>query len=152
MSFLAETVSIPVWLLLLMLVAMIPFGMKVYKWARRFRQGNFSAQNDSDMLYWDVKTKRPSKSAKNSVPDPVKEKSREKKDELVKVLKVLLKEGERGVLMQTIADRMQMSVSKAQKAMAQLVETKMVDEVVGVSGTKFYLTKEGREYCRRKAR
>jgi predicted transcriptional regulator len=68
------------------------------------------------------------------------------------VLKIMLKEGEKGVMMQTIADRMGTNLTKAKQAVTKLVDKKMVDEVVGVSGTKYYLTPLGKDYCQRKTR
>jgi predicted transcriptional regulator len=117
----------------------------------RFRRGDITKEEHSDMVVWKVKT------AKRAIPQkPVSDattvKAKEKKHDLVQVLKILLQEGDKGVLMQTIADRMNMSRSQAQHAMDSLIEKKMVEDVVGVSGTKFYLTQHGRDYCKRKAK
>jgi len=49
------------------------------------------------------------------------------------VLKILLQEGEKGVLMHAIADRMGISITNAKHSMNKLIETKMVEEVVGLS-------------------
>lgn len=104
------------------------------------------------MVVWKIKSRKPAAAPGKPAADLNKEKEREKKDELVKVLKVLLKEGDKGVMMQTIADRMGINTTKAKHAMSKLVDKKLVDEVVGVSGTKYYLTQLGKDYCRSKAR
>ena len=88
---------------------------------------------------------------------PTKNEDKERKEQddkqnLVQVLKILIQEGDRGVLMQTIADRMGTNRSNTQQAMQKLVKNKMVDEVIGVSGTKYYLTQQGRDYCKQKAK
>ena len=44
------------------------------------------------------------------------------------------------------------NTTKAKQAMTKLVDKNMVDEVVGISGTKYYLTQIGKDYCRSKSR
>lgn len=78
-------------------------------------------------------------------------KQQERKVQLVQILKILLKEGDKGVLMNTVADRMDTSIHEAKHAMNKLMEKNLVEEVASVSGTKYYLTQTGKEYCRRKS-
>ncbi len=151
MSFFSATVTIPLWFLIMMNVIVLLLLTKLFWLFYRFKQGDIIKEEHSDMVVWKIKNR------KSSIPSKPytgvdEEKDTEKKDELIKVLKILLKEGEKGVLMQTIADRMGVNTSTAQHAMSKLVETKMVEEVVGVSGTKYYLTQSGKDYCRRKAK
>jgi len=117
----------------------------------RYKQGDIIKEEHSDMVVWKIKNRKSSRPSKSSTPVD-EDKDIEKKEELIKVLKILLKEGDKGVMMQTFADRMGVNTTHAQHAMSKLVETKMVDEVVGVSGTKYYLTQSGKDYCRRKAK
>ena len=152
MSFLTQTVSMPIWFLIMMNVIMILLLVKLFSLVYRFNRGDIVKEEHSDMVVWKIKTRKPAASPNKSSSDMAKEKDQEKKEELVKVLKVLLKEGDKGVMMQTIADRMGTNTTKAKHAMAKLVDKKMVEEVVGVSGTKYYLTQVGKDYCRSKAR
>jgi len=152
MSFLLQSVSIPMWFLIMMNIIVILLLVKLFMLVYRFNRGDITKEEHSDMVVWTVKNRKSTASPKKSSTKLDVDKERAKKDELVKVLKVLLKEGEKGVLMQTIADRMGTSISNAQHAMNKLVDKKMVDEVIGVSGTKFYLTQLGKDYCRSKAR
>ena len=149
MSFLTQSVSIPIWFLIMMNVIVLALLAKLYM---RFRRGDITKEEHSDMVVWKVKTTKRPAIPKQPAPDPQQEKKREQKQDLVQVLKVLLKEGDRGVLLQTIVDRMGTNRGSARRAMETLVEKKMVDEVVGVSGTKYYLTEQGRDYCKRKSK
>lgn len=155
MSFLVQNVSVPIWFLILMNVIMLLLLMKVFSLVYRFKRGDIIKEEHSDMVVWKIKSRKPAvPSAKSSAEAAMatEQKERQKKEELVQVLKILLKEGEKGVLMQTIADRMGSSLPSAKHAMNALIEKKLVDEVIGVSGTKYYLSQSGREYCLSKAR
>jgi len=152
MSFLLQSVSIPMWFLIMMNIVVLLLLAKLFSLVYRFNRGDIIKEEHSDMVVWKIKNRKPSATSKNLSENAAEDKSREKKDELVQVLKILLKEGERGVMMQTIADRMGTNLTNAQHAMTKLVENKMVDEVRGVSGAKFFLTQHGKDYCRRKAK
>ncbi|MGD8926212.1 MAG: hypothetical protein PVG20_05150 [Thioalkalispiraceae bacterium] len=152
MSLFTQSISIPVWLFILLMLAMIPLLYMVFMLIYQFMRGDIVKEEHSDMVVWKFSSPRRSAAPKKKSADITKEKEREKKSDLVQVLKILLKEGEKGVLMQTIADRMGTNISKTQHAMQILVEKQMVDEVVGVSGIKYYLTQAGRDYCQRKAK
>lgn len=152
MSFFLQSVSIPMWFLIMMNIIVILLLAKLFRLFYRFNRGEITKEEHSDMVVWTVKNRKRTAPPKKSSTKLDEVKERDKKSELVKVLKILLQEGEKGILMQTIADRMGSSISNAQHAMNKLVDKKMVDEVIGMSGTKFYLTQLGKDYCRRKAR
>ena len=119
MSLFSETVSIPVWLLLLMIVGMIPLFVKLYKLSDRFRRGDIVKEEHGDVVLWKLRTIKRSAAA----------------------------EGDKGMLLQSVADQMKSGTSKVQQAMQPLIDKKLVEEVVGVSGTKYYLTQLGKNYC-----
>ena len=152
MSFFTQSVTIPMWFLLMMNIIVVALLVKVFMLVFRYRRGDISKEEHSDMVVWTVKTAKRSAAPSKPANDAAKEKEKEKKHDMVQVLKILIQEGDKGVLMQTIADRMGTNRSNAQQAMQKLVTNKMVDEVVGVSGTKYYLTQEGRDYCMRKSK
>ncbi|TDY00580.1 hypothetical protein [Thiohalophilus thiocyanatoxydans] len=154
MSFLLYSVPIPLWLLILMIAVMAPTLIKLGKLAYRLKQGEIVREEEGDTVVWKVqnRVRAPKTPRGASDQEQAKEKEREKKAELAQILKILIKEGEKGVLMKTIADRMGISMIHAQHAMQKLMDKNMVEEVTGVSGTKYYLTQAGKEYCRRKAR
>ena len=147
MSLFSETVSIPVWLLLLMIVGMIPLFVKLYKLSDRFRRGDIVKEEHGDVVLWKLRTIKRSAAPNNPQADYAKEKSREKKSDILHVLKVMAAEGDKGMLLQSVADQMKSGTSKVQQAMQPLIDKKLVEEVVGVSGTKYYLTQLGKNYC-----
>jgi len=151
MSFLTQHVSIPVWFLIMINLIVVALLVKVYTLVFRYRRGDITREEHSDMVVWKVSTPRKSASPKTPAKTTQEEKKKDKKQDIVQVLKILLHEGDKGLLLQTIADRMGCSSSQAREATQKLVDRKMVDEVVGMSGTKYYLTREGRDYCKRKA-
>lgn len=152
MAFLSYPLSIPLWLFILMLAAMVPFLMMLIGLFRRFRHGEIVKEEQSDMVVWKVRSQRRAAAPKQMTANINEQKKQEEKEYLTQVLKVLLKEGDKGVRPQTIADQIGIGSSKVQSAISKLIEREMVEEVAGMSGTRFYLTQAGVEYCRRKAR
>jgi len=152
MSFLTQSVSIPMWFLIMMNIIVVALLGKLFILVYRYNRGEIEKEEHSDMVVWKVKTAHRSAAPRTTASDSNREKEEEKKHDLAKVLRILIQEGDKGVLMQTIADRMGASRSSVQSAVQKLVSNKMVDEVVGVSGTKYYLTQQGRDYCMRKAK
>lgn len=152
MSFLIQNVSIPIWFLIMMNVIVILLLLKLFELVHKFNRGDIVKEEHDDMVVWKIKTKKPTATAMKLTAEASDEKERKQKEELVQILKILLKEGDKGVLMQTIADRLDTNTTKAKHTVSKLVDKKMVDEVVGVSGTKYYLTQLGREYCLSKSK
>lgn len=152
MSFLSYTLSIPLWVFLIMLAFMAPTLIRLARLAYRIKRGELVKEEQGDTVVWKVQNRvRAPKAGKHS-SDREDEKKRETKERLAQILKILLKEGDKGVLMKSIADRMDISMVNAQHAMKMLIDRQLVEEVTGVSGTKYYLTEAGKEYCRRKAK
>lgn len=149
-SFLTQTVVIPVWLLILMIGTAVPLFVKLFKLLNHFRQGKIVKEEHSDVVLWKLRRVKRSASRNKTAADIAKEKSKEKEDDILHVLKNMAAEGDKGILIQTIADRMNTSTSRVKKAVLLLINKKLVEEVVGVSGTKYYLTKVGNNYCERK--
>jgi predicted transcriptional regulator len=136
----------------MMNVIVILLLLKLFELVHKFNRGDIVKEEHDDMVVWKIKTKKPTSTAIKLSTEASDEKERKQKEELVQILKILLKEGDKGVLMQTIADRMETNTTKAKHTISKLVDKKMVDEVVGVSGIKYYLTQLGRDYCLRKSK
>lgn len=152
MSFLSQTVPIPLWLFILMVAAMLPVLVKLMSLFFQFRRGDIVKEEQSDMVVWKIKNQRRIATPKTTPADIAAQKKHAEKADLVGVLKILLKEGDKGVRLQTVSDQMGTGLPKVQQAMHKLVAKKLVDEVAGMSGTKYYLTQLGMEYCRSRAR
>jgi len=154
MSLLLYSIPIPLWLLIIMSAIMLPTLIKLVRLIYRFKQGGLVKEEQGDTVVWKVQNRvsAPDPKKRTAARDEEKEKEREKKAELARILKILIKEGDKGVLMKTIADRMGISMIHAQHAMKKLIDKGMVEEITSVSGTKYYLTQAGKDYCRRKAK
>lgn len=152
MALFTLSVSIPLWLLIIMIGIIVFPLVQLLMLAYRYIQGDIVKEEHSDMVVWKVKSRKRTAVPKRKSEGHARVKEQEKKADLAQALKVLLQEGDKGVLMQTIADRMGTSTTNAQHAMQKLIDNSLVDEVVGVSGTKYYLTQAGKDYCRRKAK
>lgn len=154
MSFLTETVAIPVWLLILIIGGLIPLMMKLIKVFKSNKREEITKEERDNRVLLKLRTLRksasPSKSAAEVAKEKNREKARDKKIEMVHVLKIMAVEGDKGVLLKAVADRLNIGNSKVQEAMLQLSNKKLVEEVVGVSGTKYYLTELGKNYCMKK--
>lgn len=152
MSILTHTVSIPLWLLVLLFVIMAPTLVRLFKFLLQFKQASLKIEDRENQMAWTMKNRLRSASPKLApAASEADKKEQQRKKQLVQMLKILFKEGDKGVLMKTVADRMETSILEAQHAMNKLMERKLVEEVSSVSGTKYYLTQAGKEYCRRKA-
>ncbi|MGD8576214.1 MAG: hypothetical protein PVG13_03900 [Thiohalophilus sp.] len=154
MSFLTNTVQVPLWLLILMLVFLLPAIYRLGKILLRLKQTDLVTEEQDDSAIWTVKNRimRSVAPKTGSMTSEADEKKHEQKRQIAQILKILLKEGEKGVLMKTVADRIGTSILDAQHAMNKLMEKQMVEEITSVSGTKYYLTEIGKAYCRSKAK
>ena len=155
MSFLTDTVTIPVWLLILLIGAIVPHLVKWYKVFMRYKRGDIAREEQAreerdNLIMMKLRTIKKSAAPARTVSDVAKEKSREKKTDILHVLMAMASEGDKGMLLKAIADHMNISTTKVQHAMSQLIDKNLVEEVTGVSGTKYYLTDVGKKYCRKK--
>lgn len=150
MSLLSSSVSVPVWLLILLLAAIAPHFVKLFRLIKAYKKGDIVREEHADVVLWKIRADRPSARPKKSTVDVEREKRHQEKSDIRDVLKIMAKEGDRGILIKSLADRMQANISKVQQAIDKLVEKQFVEEVVGMSGTKYYLTQLGRNYCNSK--
>lgn len=147
MSFLFDSVSIPVWLLLLMIVAMIPLFMKLYQLWRGSKEEKEPQMQESQSVLMRLVTIGRSVAPGKPAVDIAKLRNQEQKTNMARVLKVMAPEGDKGMLLQSIADRMSTTSSAAKEAIERLMEKQLIEEVPGISGTKYYLTQTGKNYC-----
>jgi len=150
MSFLTETVAIPVWLLILIIGGFIPLIVRLFKVFKTEKREDISRKERDSRVLLKLRTLRKSASPSKPPVDVAKQKSKEKKIDMVLVLKLMAAEGDKGTLLKAIADRLEISSHKVHEALQQLINKKLIEEVVGVSGTKFYLTDLGKDFCRKK--
>ena len=154
LSFLTDTVAVPVWFFILLIVGLIPLFYQLFKLINHFRRGEIVQEADNDVVLWKIRNVKKPASPKKSSTDISKEKEKEKEKEsesnIIQVLKVVAAEGDKGVLLKSVVDRVSLSNANVQRAIQELVSRKIIEEVAGVSGTKYYLTQVGKIYCTKK--
>lgn len=150
LSFLSASVSIPVWLLLLMIGGMTPLFIKLYQIWRRYRRKERPEMQESQSVFMRLVSITRSATPGKSATAISKAKNHEHKTHMAGVLKVMAPEGDKGMLLQSIAERMNTPPSRVKEAIERLMEKQLIEEVAGISGTKYYLTDVGKNYCRSK--
>lgn len=164
MSFLFETVSIPIWFLLVLLGSSAPVWIKLYKkfhkkfittgiLQKKLDEAKTVAEMKVDVLKkatenWNVRNKEAGavKTTKKST-DPA---DSVKKKHSKSILKVLAKHGERGMLLQSITDTLDINSIETNNSLTYLIDNDFVEPVNGPQGTVYHLTKLGRNYCIKK--
>lgn len=156
LSFLTSTVAVPLWLFVLLIAGLVPLFYNLFKLFNHFRRGEIVRETDpdNDMVLWKIRNVKKPASPKKSSTDISKEqeqeKTKEKETNIIQVLRVVAAEGERGILLRSVVDRVSLSNANVQRAIQELVSRKIIEDVAGVSGTKYYLTQVGRMYCAKK--
>ena len=154
LSFLTDTVAIPVWLFILLIGGLVPLFYKLFTLINHFRRGEIVRESDSEVVLWKIRNVKRSASPRKSSTDiskeQAKEKEKEKENNITQVLEVVAAGGDKGILLKSVVDRVNISNANVQRAVQELVKRKIIEEVVGVSGTKYYLTQVGKMYCMKK--
>ena len=154
LSFLTDTVAVPFWLFILLIAGLVPLFYQLFTLVNHFRRGEIVRETDDDMVLWKIRNVKRSASPKKSSTDISKEQEQEKQNEkesnINQVLKVVASGGDRGILLKSIVDRVSISSANVNRAVQELVGRKIIEEVAGVSGTKYYLTQVGKMYCAKK--
>ena len=63
------------------------------------------------------------------------------------VLKTLALAGDAGMLIQSIADKLEVSSNEIKSSLAYLEKNEFVESVAAGTGTKYYLTSRGKRYA-----
>lgn len=148
MSFLFHTVSVPVWVLIVMIGGLLPMLVQLFEVLYRLTQGGEVVKEEhSDMVVWKVRKVKSTAIPKHRPVDANRRKKKEEKADILQILRVISMKGEQGVLLQSITDNTEIEPVKLQPAMQSLLEKKFIDEVPGVNGKKYYLTLLGKKYC-----
>jgi len=159
MSFLLETFQVPLWFLIFAFGCAAPLWIKWYKafykkfivtgiLERKLRKAAEVAEEKVDIF------KKATDGWNESVEKDIKtselKKSREKylqteaDQPYVKiVLKTLALNGDAGMLLQSISDKLEISSNDIKSALSYLEKNEFVEAV----GTKYYLAGRGKKYC-----
>lgn len=137
MSFLTTQVSLPLWLLILMMAGLAPLCIKAYQF---FSSRSLPGKKDEIIIDSQMKTIAP-------ILNEEEGSRRSKRPNEVKILKLLAIKGEQGILLQSIADALKIDSNSASRALNYLTEKNMIEAIGSMGGNKYYLTKTGKNYC-----
>ena len=163
MSFLLETFEIPLWFLVFAFACAVPLWIKWYQMLyRKFivtgvLQKNIKKAGDAVEGTANILKKatehRNSSSEHDLNPTSTAKKKREHlvteaEQPYVKiVLKTLALNGDAGMLIQSIADKLEINSNEIKSSLAYLEKNEFVEVVAAGNGTKYYLSARGKKYC-----
>lgn len=154
LSFLTTTVAVPFWLFILLIAGLVPLFYQLFTLVNHFRRGEVVRETEDDVVLWKIRnvkrTAAPKKTSTDISKQQEQEKQKEKESNINQVLNVVAAAGERGTLLKSVVDRVSISSANVHRAVQELVDKKIIEEVAGVSGTKYYLTQVGKMYCEKK--
>lgn len=137
MGFLTTQVSLPLWLLIIMIAGMVPVFLKLYRF---FKSRGLLGRKDNIIIDSQMKTIAPILKEEEGT-------RKSKRPVEVKILKLLATKGDQGILLQSIADLLKIDSNSANRALNYLSEKSMVESVNSMAGNKYYLTTAGKKYC-----
>ncbi|MFK5915368.1 MAG: hypothetical protein QM484_13435 [Woeseiaceae bacterium] len=162
MSFLSTTFPVPFWFLIFTFACAAPLWIRWYKfiYKKAFKSGllkkKFADVTDSveDVSILQKATDNWNTSAEFDRKSKVLKKSKQQHDinsveqPYVKiVLKTLALNGDAGMLIQSIADKLNIKSNEIKSTLVYLEENNFVEAVVGSMGAKYYLDSRGIKYC-----
>ena len=163
MSFLNETLDVPLWFLVFAFASAAPLWIKWYKafyrkfivtgvLQRKIKQAGDVAEEKANIL------KKASENWNSSTEHDLHaaESQKKKREHLVTeaeqpyvkiVLKTLALHGDAGMLIQSIADKLEVNNNEIKSSLSYLEKNEFVDVVTAGGGTKYYLSARGKRYC-----
>jgi len=158
MSFLFETFAVPLWFIIFAFGCATPLWIKWYKifykkfivtglLQKKFQQASQIAEEKIDVLkkatdHMNANVKSAIKKSGEGV-----EMGSEDQPYVKIVLKVLALNGDAGMLLQSIADNLDIKSNEIKSSLSYLEKNEFVESVAGGSGVKYYLAARGRKYC-----
>lgn len=163
MSFLFETFQIPLWFLVFALACATPLWVKWYKWFYRkfivtgrlqktIKDVSEVAEEKAQVLKkatdnWNTSVEQNSKSEKTKKEKQTTSSTESEQPYVKIVLKALALQGDAGMLLQSIADKLEISSNEVKSALSYLEKNEFVEAVAASTGTKYYLSSRGKKYC-----
>lgn len=158
MSFLFETFAVPLWFIIFAFGCATPLWIKWYKifykkfivtglLRKKFQKASEVAEEKMDVLK--KATEHMNANVKGALKKSGEGSAMGSEDQpYVKiVLKVLALSGDAGMLLQSIADNLDIKSNEIKSSLSYLEKNEFVESVAGGSGVKYYLAPRGRKYC-----
>lgn len=164
MSFLFTTFPVPLWFLIFAFGCAAPLWIKWYKWfykkiivGKIMKSDFFDAEEEiieEEISVFQKATDNWNASVDHDLKTAALKKSKQEHDTnsaeqpYVKiVLKTLALNGDAGMLLQSIADNLEIKSNEIKSSLAYLEKNEFVEAVATGSGTKYYLAGRGKKYC-----
>ena len=163
MSFLTETLDVPLWFLVFAFASAAPLWVKWYKLfykkfivtgilQKKIKEASDIAEDRAKILKKATENWNTSEEHQFETSQLQKKRQEnlvsESEQPYVKiVLKTLALHGDAGMLIQSIADKLEVSSNKIKSSLSYLEKNEFVDVVTAGSGTKYYLSARGKRYA-----
>ena len=164
MSFLFETFDVPLWFLVFAFACAAPLWIKWYKafykkfiasglLQKKTRKEGSASIDKIDVLRkatdnWNASVEHELRAAESKKSRKKNSSSSSEQPYVKIVLKTLALNGDAGMLIQSIADDLNIKSNEIKSSLAYLEKNGFVEAVVGGSmGTKYYLDDRGKKYC-----
>ena len=164
MSFLLETFEVPLWFLVFAFGCAAPLWIKWYRafyrkfiatgfLKNKFRKEGGASVNKMDVLRkatdnWNASVEHELREAETKKSSRKNASSSSEQPYVKIVLKTLALNGDAGMLIQSIADNLNIKSNEIKSSLAYLEKNGFVEAVEGGSmGTKYYLDERGKKYC-----
>jgi predicted transcriptional regulator len=163
MLFLLETFEVPLWFLIFAFASAAPLWIKWYQvfykkiivqglLQKKISKDDKVAEEDISILQkaadnWNASVEHELKTAELKKSKREQDIGSEAQPYVKIVLKTLALTGDAGMLIQSIADNLEISSNEIKSSLSYLEKNGFVEAVIGGSGTKYYLASRGKEYC-----
>ncbi len=163
MSFLLETFNVPLWFLVFAFACAAPLWIKWYQMfyqkfivtgilQKNMKKAGDTVEEKANILKKATSHWNSSSDHELNTASAVKKKREhlvtEAEQPYVKiVLKTLAVNGDAGMLIQSIADTLEINSNEIKSSLAYLEKNEFVDVVAAGNGTKYYLSARGKKYC-----
>lgn len=162
MSFLFETFQVPLWFLIFAFACAAPLWIKWYRWFyRKFivsdtiqklfdeKEPEYEFESEEVSILkkatdgWNASVEKDLKTAEIKKSSKRYLQTEEDQPYVKIVLKTLALNGDAGMLLQSISDKLEINNNEIKSALSYLEKNEFIEAV----GTKYYLAARGKKYC-----
>lgn len=163
MSYLTETLNVPLWFLVFAFASAAPLWVKWYQLfykkfivtgilQRKIKEAGDVAEDRANILRkasenWKVNEEYQSETSQLQRKRQENLKTESEQPYVKIVLKTLALQGDAGMLIQSIADKLEISSLEIKSSLSYLEKNEFVDVVTAGTGTKYYLSERGKRYA-----
>lgn len=163
MSYLTETLNVPLWFLIFAIASAAPLWVTWYQrfhkkfiatgiLQRKIKEASDMAEEKATILKkatenWKVSEEYNSERAELQRKRQENLKTESEQPYVKIVLKTLALQGDAGMLIQSIADKLNVKSNEIKSSLLYLEKNEFVESVAASIGTKYYLTERGKRYA-----